>query len=61
MKVTRTLREKVVELRDVAMPKVSKESASESMTLSGYEGHFEELMNYTVGFESYSEDADMAP
>lgn len=43
------------------MPKTSKASASESLTLPGYEGHFEELEGYTVGFESYSEDADMAP
>ena len=43
------------------MAKTSKTSASESLTLPGYEGHFEELEGYTVGFESYSEDADMAP
>jgi hypothetical protein len=43
------------------MAKTSKASASESLTLTGYEGHFEELEGYTVGFESYSEDADMAP
>ena len=42
------------------MPRTSKNAASESMTLPGYEGHFQELMNYTVGFETYSEDADMA-
>jgi hypothetical protein len=43
------------------MAKTSKEAASESMTLPGYEGHFGELEGYTVGFESYSEDADMTP
>jgi hypothetical protein len=43
------------------MPKTSKKAASESMTVPGYEGHFQELMNYTVGFETYSEDSDMAP
>ena len=43
------------------MAKTSKEAASESLTLQGYEGHFEELEGYTVGFESYSEDADMTP
>lgn len=31
------------------------------MTLEGYEGHFEELGGYTVGFEAYTADADMAP
>lgn len=43
------------------MPKTSKETASESMTLPGYEGHFQSLESHTVGFESYSEDADLAP
>lgn len=43
------------------MPKTSKETASESLALEGYEGHFEELMGHTVGFESYTRDADMAP
>jgi hypothetical protein len=43
------------------MPKTSKKDASDSLTLPGYEGHFQELLDYTVGFESYSEDADMAP
>lgn len=31
------------------------------MTLEGYEGHFEELGGYTVGFETYTADADLAP
>src|SRR6266542_4274296 len=43
------------------MPKASKQTASDSMTLEGYEGHFEELGGYTVGFETYTADADMAP
>lgn len=36
------------------MPKSSKQTASGSMTLEGYEGHFEELGGYTVGFETYA-------
>ena len=43
------------------MPKASKQTASDSMTVEGYEGHFEELGGYTVGFETYTADADMAP
>jgi hypothetical protein len=43
------------------MPKTSKESAADSMTAPGYEGHFQELSNYTVAYETYSEDSDMSP
>ena len=44
------------------MPRTSRQSASESMTAEGYEGHFEHLTGgYSVGFESYTEDADLAP
>lgn len=44
------------------MLKASKNSASESVELEGYEGHFEKLDDgYTVGFETYTQDADMAP
>ena len=42
------------------MPKASKNSASEHMELDGYEGHFENFDGgYTVGFESYTTDADL--
>ena len=43
------------------MPKVSREGASSSEEAPGYEGRFEDLGGYTVAFERYSEDADMAP
>jgi Cupin domain len=44
------------------MPKSSKATASESVELEGYEGHFEHLEGgYTVGFETYTADADLAP
>ncbi len=44
------------------MPKASRDSASESMQLEGYEGHFEHLAGgYTVGFETYTADADLTP
>ena len=44
------------------MPKASKETASESVQLEGYEGHFEHFdSGYTVGFETYTQDADLTP
>jgi hypothetical protein len=43
------------------MPKASRASASDSVELEGYEGHFEDFGPYTVGFESYTADADLAP
>src|SRR5688572_18020744 len=43
------------------MPKTSRDTASDSLTLDGYEGHFQELESYTVGFETYTADSDMAP
>ena len=44
------------------MPKASKTTATDSMVLDGYEGHFENLEGgYTVGFETYTADADLTP
>lgn len=44
------------------MPKASKTTASDSMVLDGYEGHFENFDGgYTVGFETYTADADLTP
>ena len=44
------------------MPKASKETASEHETLAGYEGHFEHFTDgWTVGFETYTQDADLSP
>ena len=44
------------------MPKASKLSASDSMEIEGYEGHFENFDGgYTVGFEAYTADADLTP
>lgn len=42
------------------MPKAKKEEIAEVVSLDGYEGRFAELGGYTVGFESYSADADMS-
>jgi hypothetical protein len=42
------------------MPKSSKATASDSVQVEGYEGHFENFDGgYTVGFETYTADADM--
>jgi hypothetical protein len=44
------------------MSKASKTSASDTVAVDGYEGHFENLGdNYTVGFEAYTADADLSP
>jgi hypothetical protein len=44
------------------MPKASKQSASEHESLEGYEGHFEHFDGgWTVGFETYTQDADFSP
>ena len=43
------------------MPKTSKHDAADVMELDGYEGHFAELGGYTVGFETYTADADLSP
>jgi hypothetical protein len=43
------------------MPKASKETASDSMQVEGYEGHYENFDGgYTVAFETYTEDSDAA-
>ena len=42
------------------MPKASKITATDAVVLDGYEGHFENLDGgYTVGFETYTADADL--
>lgn len=44
------------------MPKASRSTASDSVQLEGYEGHFENFEGgYTVGFETYTADADLTP
>jgi hypothetical protein len=47
---------------EIEMPKASKQTASEHETVEGYEGHFEHFDGgWTVGFETYTQDADLAP
>jgi Cupin domain len=44
------------------MPKASRETASERVELEGYEGRFEHWDGgYSVGFEKYTADAELAP
>ena len=43
------------------MPKASKATAARSASGPGYEGRFEELGEYTVAFEEFTEGGDMAP
>ena len=43
------------------MPKASKESASRVEDVGVMEGRYEELGGYTVGFETFREDADGTP
>jgi hypothetical protein len=44
------------------MPKASKATASDTFNAEGYEGHLEALRGgYTVAFETYTADADLAP
>ncbi len=43
------------------MPSASRHTASETVTVEGFEGRYENLTGgYTVGFESYDSDADLA-
>lgn len=43
------------------MPSTSESRASEHVAMDGYEGSLEELDGYTVAFETYTKDADLAP
>lgn len=42
------------------MAKTSKNTASQVESVEGFEGHYEDLGGYTVGFESYSQHIDGA-
>ena len=44
------------------MPKASKITASDTVAIDGYEGHFENFDGgYTVAFEAYTANADLTP
>lgn len=40
------------------MPRISKQDATHTQSADGYDGRYEELGGYTVGFETFSADAD---
>ena len=43
------------------MGKASKATAPDRQSIEGYAGAFAEIDDYTVAFEEYSADADLAP
>jgi hypothetical protein len=43
------------------MPKASRDTASRVQDMGVMEGRYEELGGYTVGFETFREDADATP
>ena len=43
------------------MPRATKDTASRVEDMAIMKGHYEELGGYTVGFETFREDADAAP
>ncbi|MGH2793001.1 MAG: cupin domain-containing protein [Actinomycetota bacterium] len=43
------------------MPKTGKSGASQHFEAEGFDGHYEDLDGYTIGFETYTADSDMAP
>jgi hypothetical protein len=43
------------------MAKIAKEQTTTVYEIEGFEGHYEDLDGYTIGFESYTADADLAP
>jgi len=47
--------------KEAARPKASKETASETVEVEGYEGHLENLEGDTAAFETYTQDADLSP
>jgi len=43
------------------MPKIARQHATHVETMDGFEGRYEDLDGYTIGFEAYTQDADPAP
>jgi hypothetical protein len=43
------------------MPKIAKDKVSQVETMDGFEGRYEDLGGYTVGWEAHEGDADFAP
>ncbi len=47
--------------KEKTMPRTSQHQASQVVAAEGFEGRYEELGGYTVGFETHAGDADYAP
>ena len=43
------------------MARIAKDQTSTVFKMEGFEGRYEDLDGYTIGFETYTEDADPAP
>lgn len=43
------------------MPKTNKNDIEEIVEAPGFEGRYAEVLDYTVGFETYSEETDLSP
>lgn len=43
------------------MPKANKNDIEEAAIAPGFEGRYSELLDYTVGFESYDAESDLTP
>src|ERR1700742_567310 len=47
--------------QETRMPRASRDTAAETIAMDGFEGRYENFAGgYTVGFESYSSDSDLA-
>jgi hypothetical protein len=43
------------------MARIAKDETSTAITMEGFDGRYEDVDGYTIGFEAYTEDADPAP
>ena len=43
------------------MAKIAKQDTTTVYEMEGFEGRYQDLDGYTIGFETYTEDADPAP
>jgi hypothetical protein len=48
-------------VKEDVMPKIARQRATHVETMDGFEGRYEDLDGYTIGFEAYTQDADPAP
>jgi hypothetical protein len=48
-------------VKEEDMPKIARQHATHVETMDGFEGRYEDLDGYTIGFEAYTQDADPAP